>query len=189
MKVSESKIPGLLFLELEMHADERGFFARNYCEDSIKMAGGFSEVAQANISFNREKGTVRGFHFQFNGHEEAKTVTVYKGSLHYKVLDLRKDSPTYLQSDSFEISALSGVVQVPKGCAPAFQTLEDDTLLHYYVSNRYSKENESGIRYNDSFFNLNWPLEVTIVSERDNSFPNFNPETFVGLANHSPNKS
>jgi dTDP-4-dehydrorhamnose 3,5-epimerase len=181
MKVSQSKIAGLIFLEMEMHADDRGYFARNFCQDSINAANGFSDVSQANISFNKLKGTVRGFHFQMNGHEEAKTVTVYRGALHYKVIDLRKSSSTYLETHSFEMYELSGVLQVPKGCAPAFQTLQDNTLLHYYVSNPYSKENEFGIRYNDPFFNLDWPLPVSSVSERDGSFPDFDVENFPGL--------
>ena len=184
MKVMESRIKGLLFLEMEVHSDERGFFARNFDKESINSAFGYSSISQANISFNKSKGIVRGFHFQSNGDEEAKTITVYQGSLHYKVIDLRKYSPTYLETESFEITALSRVVQVPKGCAPAFQTLEDNTLLHYYVSNPYSKENEAGIRYNDPFFKLVWPLDVSVVSERDISFPNFDPGGFKGLTDN-----
>jgi dTDP-4-dehydrorhamnose 3,5-epimerase len=181
MKTRVGKIQGLLFMDMEVHTDDRGFFARNFCAKSIDASGGYPEVSQANISFNKTKGTVRGFHFQSGGHEEAKTVTVLKGSLHYKVIDLRKNSSTYLEHESFEISALQGVVQVPKGCAPGFQTLEDDVLLHYYVSNPYSSSHESGIRYNDNYFNLKWPGEVTNISDRDKNFPDFNPLTFVGL--------
>ena len=169
---------------MEMHEDQRGFFARNFCNESISKMSGYTDVAQANISYNKYKGTVRGFHFQVGGHEESKTVTVYQGSLHYKVVDLRKSSPTYLEHESFELSAFSGVVQVPKGCAPAFQTLEDDTLLHYYVSNAYSSSHELGIRFNDPYFNFRWPLEVSVISERDSKFADFDPSNFKGpLAN------
>ena len=181
MKTRVGKIQGLLFMDMDVHADERGFFARNFCAKSIENNGGYSEVSQANISFNKDKGTIRGFHFQSGGYEEAKTVTVLRGSLHYKVIDLRKNSPTYLEHESFEIFALEGVVQVPRGCAPGFQTLEDEVLLHYYVSNPYSSSNESGIRYNDPYFNLKWPGEVTNVSERDKNFSDFNPKLFAGL--------
>jgi dTDP-4-dehydrorhamnose 3,5-epimerase len=181
MNIRTGKIQGLLFMDMEVHQDERGFFARNFCAKSIEDNGGYSEVNQANISFNKTKGTIRGFHFQSGGNEEAKTVTVLKGSLHYKVIDLRKDSPTYLEHESFEISALEGVIQVPKGCAPGFQTLENDVLLHYYVSNSYSSKNEYGIRFNDTFFDLKWPGEVTNVSERDRNFADFDPKQFQGL--------
>lgn len=181
MNIKRTRIPGLVFLEMEIHPDDRGFFARNFCAESISSAGGYSNVNQANISFNTTKGTIRGFHFQTGGHEEAKTVTVYRGALHYKVLDLRKDSPTYLEHESFELKALTDVLQVPKGCTPGFQTLEDEVLLHYYVSNPYSKANEYGIRYNDPFFNMKWPLEPTVISTRDRNFPDFSPQEFEGL--------
>jgi dTDP-4-dehydrorhamnose 3,5-epimerase len=181
VEIRSGRISGLLFIDMEMHQDERGFFARNFCKNSISKAGGYSDVSQANLSFNKLKGTIRGLHFQTNGHEEAKTVTVYQGLLHYKVLDLRKNSKTYLQHESFEITPLSGLVQVPKGCAPAFQTLEDNTLLHYYVSNPYSKENESGIRFNDPFFGFEWPLAPSVVSDRDSTFPDFDKRNFGGL--------
>jgi len=181
MNIREAKIPGLLFIDMEEHHDDRGMFARNFCRESIESFGGYHEVAQANISLNRTKGTIRGFHFQKNGFEEAKTVTVYSGSLHYKVIDLRKDSPTYLEYESFTLRALTQVVQVPKGCAPGFQTLEEDTLLHYYVSTPYSKEHESGIRFDDPFFKMTWPLSVSAISDRDRGFPNFDPITFEAL--------
>jgi dTDP-4-dehydrorhamnose 3,5-epimerase len=181
MDIIEGSIKGLLFLKMEMHVDERGFFARNFCKESITNAGGYSQVNQANISFNKVKGTIRGFHFQTEGHEESKTVTVYKGSLHYKVIDLRKDSPTYLKQDSFILRELEDMVQVPKGCAPAFQTLEDNVLLQYYVSNSYSSSHESGVRFNDPFFNFKWPLIPTVISGRDRNFPDFDPESFSGL--------
>jgi dTDP-4-dehydrorhamnose 3,5-epimerase len=182
MKVTESKkIKGLLFLEMEKFEDDRGFFARNFCAKTLEDNYGNSRIEQANISFNRFRGTIRGFHYQINNHEEAKTVTVYSGSLHYKVVDLRKNSESYLEHESFEIDSLSKVVQVPRGCAPAFQTLEDKTLLHYYVSNSYSKDNEAGIRYNDPFFKFEWPLAVSVVSDRDQSFPDFDSKNFSGL--------
>lgn len=188
MDVVKTRIPGLQFFKMEMHEDDRGFFARNFCKKSIADAGGFSDVSQANVSFNRVKGTIRGFHFQIDGHEEAKTVTVYRGTLHYKVLDLRKDSPTYLQQESFELKALSDVLQIPKGCTPGFQTLEDDVLLHYYVSDPYSKDHEYGIRYNDPYFDMKWPLTPTVVSARDQSFPDFSVTEFKGLRGYQPAK-
>lgn len=181
-EVNPKDIPGLLFIEMNFFKDERGFFARNFCTKTISKFNGFPNVAQANLSFNAEPGTIRGFHFQGNGYEEAKTITVIEGSLHYKVVDLRPNSPTYLKYTSFELQKLSTVVQVPKGCAPGFQTLEPNTLLHYYVSTEYSPDNESGIRYNDPFFEMNWPLEISVVSNRDSEFEDFDPKVFKGLA-------
>jgi dTDP-4-dehydrorhamnose 3,5-epimerase len=181
MEVNPGEISGLLFFDMNLYQDKRGFFTRNFCSTTISKMGGFGGVSQANLSYNTSAGTIRGFHFQVNGSEEAKTVTVLKGSLHYKVIDLRKTSQTYLKYTSFKITAINQVVQVPKGCAPGFQTLENETLLHYYVSNSYSQENEAGIRYNDPYFNFRWPLENITVSDRDSNFPDFNSKNFKGL--------
>ena len=175
MDVSRSKIPGVLTIKMNKFIDERGFFARNFCVNTLKDHKAFSNVSQANLSFNLNKGTIRGFHYQIGGKEEAKTVTVLTGAVHYKIIDLRKSSPTYLQHDSFELIALDTVIQVPEGCAPAFQTLEDNVLLHYYVSNPYDKDLERGIRYNDNYFDLRWPLEPTVISHKDSNFQNFKP--------------
>ena len=182
LDIIKGEIEGVLLMKMNKFEDDRGFFARNFCKETIINSSGFGEVSQANLSFNKLKGTIRGLHFQYNGCEESKTVTVLHGSLYYVILDLRKDSPSYLQQESFVLKALESVVQVPKGCAPGFQTLEDDVLLHYYVSNPFSKANESGIRYNDSYFDFGWPLPITTVSERDSNFPDFSKENFVGLS-------
>lgn len=181
MEVKTTSIEGLLLFRFPKFIDERGFFSRNFCADSLKQAGGFTEVSQANLSFNSQIGTLRGFHFQDCGHEEAKTVTVLSGAVHYKVIDLREDSKTYARVESFDLTEFEWSVQVPRGCAPAFQTLQPNTLLHYYVSNPYCAEHESGIRFNDAYFNLSWPLEISAISVRDKNFPAFNVKSFPGL--------
>jgi dTDP-4-dehydrorhamnose 3,5-epimerase len=96
MEVNPGEISGLLFFDMNLYQDKRGFFTRNFCSTTISKMGGFGGVSQANLSYNTSAGTIRGFHFQVNGSEEAKTVTVLKGSLHYKVIDLRKTSQPYL---------------------------------------------------------------------------------------------
>lgn len=181
LEVRPEEIQGLLFIRMNFFRDERGFFVRNFCSDIVEDLGGESRVLQANLSFNVNQGTIRGFHFQNGGHEEAKTITVISGKLHYKVIDLRRNSPTYLKYTSFELNELENVVQVPRGCAPAFQTLEPNCLLHYYVSTRYSPEYEFGIRYDDPYFNMNWPRDVSTISKRDSSFEDFVPTSFEGL--------
>jgi len=181
MDIKNTSIAGLTLVRFPKFIDNRGFFTRNFCSEFFTNLGGFPQVSQANLSFNKVIGTVRGFHFQNNGHEEAKTVTVLAGAVHYKVIDLRKTSDTYGSVESFDLTELDWVVQVPRGCSPAFQTLEKNTLLHYYVSHSYSKENEFGIRYNDPNFDLKWPLTVTEVSERDSKFPDFDLKNFKGL--------
>lgn len=185
MEVKNTKIKGLFLFKFDKFEDDRGLFVRNFCKKELDRIEADTEIAQANLSFNKKMGTLRGFHYQFDGFEEAKTVTVLSGAIHYKVIDLRKDSPTYTQSDSFDLNQLEWTVQVPKGCIPAFQTLTDNVLLHYYVSQFYNPDKESGIRYNDPFFDLKWPVEVTEISERDSNFPNFNLKNFKGLLNKS----
>lgn len=181
MQIKKTKINGLFLFKFAKFEDERGFFVRNYCKREFEAVGGISKISQANLSFNKKRGTLRGFHFQFDGFEEAKTVSVLSGAVHYKVIDLRKNSATYTQSESFDLDCFGWSVQVPAGCIPAFQTLDENVLLHYYVSEFYNPKKESGIRYNDPFFKLNWPLKVSEISERDQSFPDFNSENFQGL--------
>jgi dTDP-4-dehydrorhamnose 3,5-epimerase len=181
MEIVKGSIDGLLLIKMNKKQDDRGFFARNFCTDLIEQAGGNPRISQANLSFNETKGTLRGFHYQINGHEETKTLTVLRGSLHLKVVDLRKDSKTYLTYESFNLTELDSIIQIPKGCAPGFQTLLDGVLALYYMSDPYSSDNEYGIRFNDPFFKFNWPLEVTNISKRDLDFKNFDPIKFEGL--------
>jgi len=181
MEIVRGSIDGVLLIKMKKNLDERGFFARNFCANLIEHAGGNPSISQANLSFNKTKGTIRGFHYQKNNHEETKTFTVLRGSLHLKVVDLRKDSKTYLSHESYTLIELDSVIQIPKGCAPGFQTLSDDVLALYYVSDPYSSDNEYGIRFNDPFFKFNWPLELTNISKRDLDFINFDPTKFEGL--------
>ena len=173
MEISSGKLHGLLYIKMKPFNDERGSFSRNFCSTSLIKAGGDGNVSQANISINKTKGTIRGLHYQSHPYSETKTVTSYRGSLFYNVIDLRVDSPTFLETESFEIGTLGLSVQIPAGCAPGFQTLEDDVILHYYVSAPYKDSHEFGIRFDDPQFRLKWPLEPTVVSARDRSFPNF----------------
>jgi dTDP-4-dehydrorhamnose 3,5-epimerase len=181
MEIVKGSIDGLLLIKMNKKQDDRGFFARNFCTDLIEQSGGNPRISQANLSFNETKGTLRGFHYQINGHEETKTLTVLRGSLHLKVVDLRKDSKTYLTYESFNLTELDSIIQIPKGCAPGFQTLLDGVLALYYMSDTYSSDNEFGIRFNDPFFKFNWPLEVTNISKRDLDFKNLDPIKFEGL--------
>lgn len=181
MEIVRGSIDGLLLIKMKKNLDKRGFFARNFCANLIEQAGGNPSISQANLSFNETKGTIRGFHYQKNGHEEAKTLTVLRGSLHLKVVDLRKNSKTYLTHQSFNLTELDSIIQIPKGCAPGFQTLLDGVLALYYMSDPYSSDNEYGIRFNDPFFKFNWPLELTNISKRDLDFINFDPTKFEGL--------
>jgi dTDP-4-dehydrorhamnose 3,5-epimerase len=184
----EQGIEGVYIIESEPFKDERGVFRRNYClrefQDHIGFSG--SPIMQANISENKYKYTLRGFHYQTSPNREAKTLTVIKGSICDIVLDLRPESETYLQWRTWCANADGrSSIHVPMGCANAFLTLEDETIVHYYSSEFYTPEKEKGIRWNDPtiFKTPNgeyvspWPIEMgdkpAYISDKDNNWPNF----------------
>ncbi len=174
MRFVEQKIKGCFLIEAQPFQDDRGVFRRHFCAKEYADAGIDPAVAQANVSENKFKHTLRGFHYQHAPHQEAKTITVIKGSIYDVVLDLRKDSATFGQWYAVELDENSRTsIHIPKGCANAFLSLSDDTVLHYYSSQFYCASAESGIRYNDPFFKIDWPFEPKVISDKDNSWPDY----------------
>lgn len=172
----ETPLKGVFVVDLERRQDSRGFFARAWCEQEAAAHGLNTHVAQCNVSFTRAKGSLRGMHFQLPPHQEAKLVRCTMGSIHDTVVDLRADSPTFMQHWSTILSAGNRrALYLPEGIAHGFQSLEDDTEVLYQMSTSYAPEASSGVRWNDVAFGLSWPLAVTEVSERDRSFPDFRP--------------
>lgn len=175
----KQEIGGVYIIEPEPFKDERGVFRRNYCLKEFHDHGLRTDVVNANISENKFKYTLRGFHYQVAPYREAKTLTCIKGSIYDIVIDLRPESPTYLQYRGSGMTADGRLsLHVPAGCANAFMTLEDDTIVHYYVSEFYSPKHERGIRYNDStIFKISpWPIESEgkiRVSDKDKSWSDF----------------
>lgn len=169
-----TKISGIYEVDLELKEDERGYFARVFCEEEFKKQGIDFRVRQSNRSFSRQKGTLRGLHFQRLPKWEAKLMTALRGSFYVVVVDLRPESPTFKQWISSELSALKkNMLLSPVGCANGFQTLEDDCEMLYFMSEFYSPEHAAGISYKDPELDINWPLKPTIVSEKDKNLPNF----------------
>jgi dTDP-4-dehydrorhamnose 3,5-epimerase len=172
MKFFEQKIKGVMLIEAEPFIDDRGAFRRNFCINEFNDAGIDSIVKQANISENKFACTLRGFHYQLEPYQEAKTISCLDGRIYDIVVDLRPDSPTFLKWVSFEIGGSDRKsIHIPKGCANAFLSLEDNTLLHYYSSEFYAPEYERGIRYNDPVFGFEWPEKIKHTSEKDNNHP------------------
>jgi len=170
------KIPGLLVSFPEIHQDERGRFHRSFCENELAKSGISFQVKQGNLSDNLRMHTLRGFHYQQVPTQEAKLLACVTGSIYNVVLDLRKNSTTYQQWEVIEISAEKRQhIHVPAGCANAFLTLEDKTIVHYYMSEFFVSDTYQGIRYNDPFFNVQWPCEPMVISERDATFPDYQP--------------
>jgi dTDP-4-dehydrorhamnose 3,5-epimerase len=161
-------------IELEKHADQRGFFARTYCEREFEAHGLKSRYMQCSVSFNKRKGTLRGMHFQTAPHEEAKLVRCTRGAIYDAIIDLRPASLTFKQHLALVLSAENGkMLYVPEGFAHGFQTLEDDTEVFYQMSEFYAPDHSRGIRWNDPAFGIEWPEEERIILERDQSYADF----------------
>jgi dTDP-4-dehydrorhamnose 3,5-epimerase len=176
LKFAQTGLPGATVIEPERLSDERGFFARTWCAREFADHGLKRALVQCSISFNRRKGTLRGMHYQIPPHEEAKLVRCTLGAIYDVIVDLRTDSPTYLKHFAVELSQDNRkMLYVPEGCAHGFQTLADDTEVYYQMSEYYSPECSAGHRWNDPAFGIDWPLEVSVISDRDNRYPDFSP--------------
>lgn len=170
----ETKLSGVFEIHLEPMGDERGFFARSWCQNEFERHGLMAVTLQCNISFNEKKGTLRGLHYQAVPHSEAKLIRCTRGSLYDVVVDLRPQSPTFRQWVGVVLSAENRLmIHVPEGLAHGFITLEDKTELHYQMSELYYPELSRGVRWDDPAFRIEWPSKVEVISERDRSYPNF----------------
>lgn len=194
MIFKETKLKGAYIIELERLDDERGFFARSFCIDEFKKNGIDFNIVQCNISYNKKKGTLRGMHYQIEPHQEAKLVSCIKGAIYDVIIDLRKDSPTYCQWFATELygynfssthkpinslthqpinSSTHQLLYVPEGFAHGFQTLEDNTVVFYQMSEFYHPECARGVRWDEPVFKIKWPIPKPIMSERDKGFQVF----------------
>jgi len=199
----ETKLKGAYLIEIQKLEDERGFFARSYCFREFEAHGLNPRVVQCNISYNAKKGTLRGMHYQVTPFEEAKLVRCTSGSIYDVIVDLRPDSETYcewlgieLTSGSSKLKAHSSqpnkdcslsktpskvegltahytMLYVPEGFAHGFLTLEDDTEVFYQMSEFYAPDSSAGFRWNDPAFEIEWPMEPTVMSEKDRSYADF----------------
>lgn len=174
MQFSETKLGGAYIIEIEKLVDDRGFFARSWCQKEFESHGLTSRMAQANISFNRKKGTLRGMHYQIAPYQECKIIRCTRGAIYDVIIDLRPDSPTYKQWTSVELAAESYTMFfVPENFAHGFQTLTDEAEISYQVTQFYTPGSEKGIRFDDPIFNIQWPLEVSVISDKDRTWPDY----------------
>jgi dTDP-4-dehydrorhamnose 3,5-epimerase len=168
MIFTETKLKGAFIVDLQPHADERGFFARAFCQREFADHGLKPVIAQANIGFNRQKGTLRGMHFQFPPAAETKLVRASRGAVLDIIVDLRPESPTYLQHISVELSADNHRgIYIPERFAHGYQALEDNTETTYHVGEFYTPGSEGGLLYDDPALSLEWPLPVSAMSDKD----------------------
>ena len=171
MKFFETDLEDAYIIELEKLEDERGFFTRIWDKKIFKDRGLNSDLVQMSFSYSRQKGTLRGMHFQETPFDEEKIVRCMKGKIFDVIIDLRKESKTYKKWISFELDPNDlKMIYIPKGFAHGFQTLEDDTEVFYQMSNWFSPEHATGIRWDDSEFNITWPIKHPIISKKDCSY-------------------
>lgn len=170
----ETQLKGAFIIKPERLEDERGFFARSWCQREFEAHGLNSRLVQCNISFNKKAGTLRGMHYQAAPYEEAKLVRCTQGAIYDAIIDLRPESPTFKQYTAIVLTAQNRqMLYVPEGFAHGFLTLEDHTEVFYQMSEFYAPEYARGIRWNDPAFNIQWPADVQIISERDQNLPDF----------------
>jgi dTDP-4-dehydrorhamnose 3,5-epimerase len=176
VKVIPTLIPGVFKIEPQPQADERGSFARTYCEATFRAHGLQPVGIQCNISVNAKRGTLRGLHYQAPPAEEAKLVSCVRGRLFDVAVDLRPDSPAFRQWLGVELDAAEGLaLYIPRGCAHGFLALADDTAVYYHMGSEYAPELARGVRWNDPAFAISWPFEPLHISARDAAFPDFGP--------------
>ena len=176
MKLIPTPLKDAYTVELERRGDDRGFFARVFCQNEFKQAGLVPSIVQMNNSLSAKKGTLRGLHYQLPPNAEMKLVRCIRGALWDAILDLRPDSPTFGKSFGAELTENNRLMMyVPPGFAHAILTLSDNTEAFYLVSAFYAPGQERGVRWNDPKFQIAWPIEPTEVSPKDASWPDFNP--------------
>ena len=172
MIFKKTKIEGLYIIEPELKIDERGYFARIFCQEEFKKIGFNFTIVQMSRSLTRKKGTIRGMHFQKEPKAEDKIVCCLKGAIFDVAIDLRKNSSTYGQWAAEELTEENKkMFLIPKGFAHGFQTLTDNSEILYFMSEFYSPEYAGGVRWNDPFFNIKWPIKNPILSEKDKNWP------------------
>lgn len=181
MNIVETPIQGLFCLETTPFIDNRGSFARIFCQDELKAHGLNTQIAQMNMSLTKQKGAVRGLHFQHPPHAEIKIVRCLAGACFDVAVDLRQGSPTFLKWHGEILTPENGkALYIPKGFAHGFQALNEDTQLLYLHSEFYTPKSEGALRYDDPLLHIKWNLPICDLSERDKSHPHLD-ENFTGI--------
>lgn len=170
MLFKPTKLKGAYIIDIEPKKDGRGFFARSFCRKEFAAAGVKLLIKQSSISYNQKRGTLRGLHYQTAPHQEAKLVSCPKGAIYDVIVDLRKSSSTYCQWIGLELSAENHkMLYIPEGFAHGFQTLKDDTVVFYQISEFYHPESARGLRWDDPALAIKWPVKNPTISLKDKS--------------------
>jgi dTDP-4-dehydrorhamnose 3,5-epimerase len=175
MKIKSTKIKGVYIINSSPQADKRGYFVRTFCKQELNKFGIKFNIVQANRSFTKKKGTIRGLHYQALPYSEDKIIQCIQGSVYNVILDLRKDSHTFGKWIAEEISEKNKkIIIVPKGCANGIQTLTNNCLIEYFMSEYYSPQSSRGIKWDDPFFKVKWPIKKPFLSEKDKNWQYYN---------------
>ncbi len=176
MIFTETTLKGAFLLEIKKIEDDRGFFGRSWCKKEMEEHGLNGNLCQANTSFSKLKGTIRGMHYQISPYEETKLIRCTRGSIFDVIIDLRPTSESYLKWFGAELTQDNyKMLYVPEGFAHGFITLTDNAEVYYNVTQFYTPGAEAGIRFNDPLFAIKWPVEPAVVSEKDKSHPDYSP--------------
>ena len=197
MMFKELPLSGAWMIDLEKRGDDRGFFARTFCADEFAQHGMEDHFVQANDSLSADVGTLRGLHYQLHPHREAKLVRCIFGRLYDVIIDLNPESPTFGRWHGVELDSAARLsLYVPPGFAHGFITLEPATEVLYLVTAAYAPEHERGVRWNDPYFEITWPETPAVISDKDRSYPDFDPQYHLpgvdidsGAPNDFPNCS
>jgi dTDP-4-dehydrorhamnose 3,5-epimerase len=174
MLFTETTLQGAFVIDVERHEDERGFFAREFCEEEFAAHGLKPVAAQSSLCFNTKAGTLRGMHFQYPPATEAKLVRCLRGAVLDIIVDLRPESPTYLKHIAVELNEDNWrALYVPERFAHGYQTLRDSSVMSYHISEFYTPDAEGGLRHDDPVLGLKWPMPVAAISEKDLSFKTY----------------
>lgn len=174
MIFEQTALAGAYVVEFNKLLDDRGFFARSFCQREFSDQGLQHNVVQCNVSFNARRGTLRGMHYQASPSREAKLVRCTRGRIHDVIVDIRPDSPTRGQWQAFELTDRNHrSLYIPEGFAHGFQTLDDDCEVLYQMFDWYEPDLARGIRFDDPLLGIEWPLDVVVISEKDCSYPDF----------------
>ena len=179
-------LTGAYVIEAEILEDNRGFFARTWCQKEVAVHGLDSNLVQCSLSFNKKKGTLRGMHLQLPPFAETKLVRCTQGAIYDVIVDLRPNSPTYLRWTAVELTAQNHkALYIPQGFAHGFQTLEDNTEILYQMSEFYHPNSARGFRWNDPAFKITWLEEVSMISDRDRTYADYTPDSLSILQSSS----
>jgi len=174
MEFTETKIAGVVVIDIKRIEDDRGFFGRSWCIDELTKAGLDPTLKQVNIGFSPKAGTMRGMHLQTAPHAEIKIVRCTLGAVYDVALDLRPESPTFRQWYGLELTAENRrSLYIPEGCAHGYLTLTEDSEIYYFTSKAYAPDHATGYRYDDPAFGIEWPHSIEVISDADKGWPDF----------------